>query len=50
MNELDHLNSYAWENLLHYATWMLEHEVPYKCDLDPVDIPTKPEPAQDVYK
>jgi hypothetical protein len=50
MNELDYMYSYARESLLHYAMWMLEHEVPYKCVLVCVEIPTETWPAQDVHK
>jgi hypothetical protein len=48
--ELDGMYGYARTSLLHYATWMLEHEVPYKCVLDRVEIPTETWPAQDIRK
>jgi hypothetical protein len=49
-NEIDYMYSYARESLLHYALWMLEHEVPYKLVLDKVEIPTETWPAQDIRK
>jgi hypothetical protein len=48
--ELDYMYGYARASLLHYAAWMLEHEVPYKCVLDRVEIPTETWPAQDIRK
>jgi hypothetical protein len=48
--ELDYMYSYARASLLHYAAWMLEHEVPYKCVLECVEIPTETWPAQDIRK
>jgi hypothetical protein len=48
--ELDYMYSYARASLLHYAAWMLEHEMPYKCVLDRVEIPTETWPAQDIRK
>jgi hypothetical protein len=36
--------------LLHYARWMLEHEVPYATILDRVAIPTETWPAQGIRK
>ena len=50
INELDYMYSYARESLLHYAKWMVEHEVSYKCVLDRVEIPTETWPAQDIRK
>jgi hypothetical protein len=47
---LDYMYSYARASLLHYATWMLEHEVPYTRVLDRVEIPTETWPAQDIRK
>jgi hypothetical protein len=49
-DELDYMYGYARASLLHYAAWMLEHEVPYKCVLDRVEIPTETWPAQDISK
>jgi hypothetical protein len=49
-NELDYMYSYARASLLHYAAWMLKHEVPYTCVLDRVEIPTETWPAQDIRK
>lgn len=48
--EADYMYGYAQASLLHYARWMLEHEVPYACVLDKVDIPTETWPAQDIRK
>ena len=49
-NETDAAFYYARESLLHYARWMVRHEVPYKDVLDRVDLPTETWPAQDVRK
>lgn len=48
--ETDYMFSYAQESLLHYARWMLDHEVPYKQVLHKVEIPTETWPAQDIRK
>jgi hypothetical protein len=48
--EIDYMYSYARASLLHYACWMVEHEVPYKLVLDRVAIPTETWPAQDIRK
>ena len=48
--DLDYMYSYARASLLHYAAWMLEHEVPYTRVLDRVEIPTETWPAQDIRK
>ena len=48
--DLDYMYSYARASLLHYAAWMLEHEVPYKGVLDRVEIPTETWPAHDIRK
>jgi hypothetical protein len=50
LHELDYMYGYARESLLHYARWMLEHEVPYATVLDRVEIPTETWPAQDIRK
>ncbi len=50
MGTLDYLYSYARASLLHYATWMLQHEVPYTHAFARVKIPTETWPAQDVRK
>lgn len=50
MGVLDDLYGYARASLLHYATWMLQHEVPYTQAFDRVKIPTETWPAQDVRK
>jgi hypothetical protein len=49
-NALDYMYGYGRESLLHYARWMLEHEVPYTTVLDRVEIPTETWPAQDIRK
>jgi hypothetical protein len=49
-SEIDYMYGYAQASLLHYAEWMLEHEVPYATVLDKVEIPTETWPAQDVRK
>jgi hypothetical protein len=49
-DDLDYMYSYARASLLHYAAWMLEHEVPYTCVLNRVEIPTETWPAQDIRK
>jgi len=48
--EIDGIFSFARESLLHYARWMVRHEVPYKVVLDRVEIPTETWPAQDIRK
>ena len=50
LNALDFMYGYGRESLLHYACWMLEHEVPYATVLDQVEIPTETWPAQDIRK
>jgi hypothetical protein len=50
LNALDFMYGYARASLLHYACWMLEHEVPYATVLDRVEIPTETWPAQDIRK
>jgi hypothetical protein len=47
---IDFMYGYGRESLLHYARWMLEHEVPYATVLDRVKIPTETWPAQDIRK
>jgi hypothetical protein len=47
---LDFMYGYGRESLLHYARWMLEHEVPYATVFDRVEIPTETWPAQDIRK
>jgi hypothetical protein len=49
-DELDYMYSYARASLLHYAAWMLEHEVPYTRVLNRVEIPTETWAAQDIRK
>ena len=50
LGELDWWFFYARDSLLHYANWMLEHEVPYSEVLHKVEIPTETWPAQDIRK
>jgi hypothetical protein len=47
---LDYMYGYAKASLLYYAAWMLKYEVPYKCVLDRVEIPTETWPAHDIRK
>ncbi|MDT7041981.1 hypothetical protein [Candidatus Nitronereus thalassa] len=47
---LDEMYGYAKASLLHYAEWMVKHEVPYKQVLDRVQIPTETWSAQDIRK
>jgi hypothetical protein len=48
--DLDYMYAYARASLLHYAAWMLEHEVPYTRVFDRVESPTETWPAQDIRK
>lgn len=48
--EMDAGFHHARESLLHYAAWMLEHEVPYKDVLHKVLLPTETWPAHDIRK
>ncbi len=48
--EIDYMCSYGRASLLHYAKWMVGHEVPYKQVLNRVQIPTETWPAQDIRK
>jgi len=48
--QIDFMYHYAQVSLLHYADWMLKHEVPYATVLHKVDIPTETWPAQDIRK
>jgi PcRGLX-like N-terminal RIFT barrel domain len=47
---IDYMYSYARASLVHYAEWMLNHEVPYATVLHKVEIPTETWPAQDIRK
>ena len=49
-SETDYEFHYARESLLHYARWMVKHEVPYKDVLHKVELPTETWPAHDVRK
>ncbi len=48
--EIDFMYGYGQASLLHYAGWMLDHEVAYSTVLHKVEIPTETWPAQDVRK
>jgi hypothetical protein len=48
--QIDFMYAYARESLLHYARWMVDHEVPYSSVLNKVEIPTETWPAQDIRK
>jgi hypothetical protein len=48
--DLDYMYSYTRASLLHYAAWMLEHELPYKQVFHRVKLPTETWPAQDMRK
>ncbi len=48
--ELDYMFCYARESLLHYAKWMLKHEVPFKSMLDIVEYPTETWIVMDMRK
>ena len=50
LGETDYAFHYGRESLLHYARWMLQHEVPYQEVLHKVLLPTETWPAQDVRK
>lgn len=49
-DQIDYMFHYARTSLLHYARWMVAHEVPYKEVLHKVDIPTETWPAHDMRK
>ena len=49
-HQIDFMYAYARASLLHYAGWMLAHEVPYSSVLDKVEIPTETWPAQDIRR
>jgi len=49
-NEIDSMYAYAQAGLLHYAKWMVTHEVPYQQVIHNVKIPTETWPAQDIRK
>lgn len=50
MQELDYSFYYARDSLLHYASWIVDNEVPYTDVLDKVEIPTETWPAHDIRK
>jgi PcRGLX-like N-terminal RIFT barrel domain len=49
-DQVDYMFHYARASLLHYARWMVTHEVPYKEVMHKVDIPTETWPAHDMRK
>ncbi len=49
-DEIDSMYAYAQASLIHYAQWMVEHEVPYQKVMHKVQIPTETWPAQDIRK
>jgi hypothetical protein len=48
--QIDDLFHYARESLLHYARWMIQHEVPYSQVMDRVEYPTETWVVQDLRK
>ncbi len=48
--QIDFMYAYAQASLLHYAKWMVMHEVPYQQVIHNVKIPTETWPAQDIRK
>lgn len=50
LGEVDYAFQHARESLLRYASWMLEHEVPYRDVLHKVEFPTETWPAHDIRK
>lgn len=50
LGEYDYPFFYARDSLLHYAEWMVAHELPYQEVLHKVLIPTETWPAQDIRK
>jgi hypothetical protein len=50
MAELDFMYGYARASLLHYATWMLEHEVAYFDQVEKLEYPTETWAAQEFRK
>lgn len=48
--EIDTMYAYAQASLLHYAQWMVAHEIPYQQVIHKVKIPTETWPAQDIRK
>lgn len=48
--ETDYMFQYARASLIHYARWMMRHEVPYRDVLYKVLLPTETWPAHDVRK
>ena len=48
--EIDTMYAYAQASLIHYAQWMVAHEVPYQQVIHKVKIPTETWPAQDIRK
>jgi hypothetical protein len=50
LGELDYGFHHARASLLHYADWMLEHEVPYQEIRERLELPTETWPAHDMRK
>ncbi len=50
MNAHDYMFCYARESLIHYATWMIDNEVPFKSKLDIVEYPTETWIVMDMRK
>lgn len=50
VEQLDGMYSYARASLLHYAKWMLAHEVTYLSRTEVLEFPTETWPAQDFRK
>lgn len=50
LGEIDYGFHHARASLLHYADWMLEHELPYADVLHKVELPTETWPAHDLRK
>jgi hypothetical protein len=48
--ELDRMHAYARASLLHYATWMVEHEAPYFDHPEKLEFPTETWAAQELRK
>jgi hypothetical protein len=49
-DDLDDIYAYARASLLHYARWMVEHEVPYLSRPEVLEYPTETWAAQDLRK
>jgi hypothetical protein len=49
-DQLDYMFYYAKESLLHYARWIVKHEVPYSQAMDRVEFPTETWVIHDLRK